>query len=125
MIGALLDTHSLLWVLAGDERVPAWLGADVVRDPARFAVSDASIWEIAIKRSNGKLRAPDDLPVVVAGLGFGQAPITRAQAGGAGSLPMHHRDPFDRLLVAQAIDLAVPLVTADADISSYDVAVLW
>ena len=125
MIDALLDTHSLLWVLAGDERVPPWLGADVVRDPARFAVSDVSFWEIAIKCSTGRLRAPDDLPDVVAELGFGQASITRTQVWGVRGLPMHHRDPFDRLLVSQAIDLALPLVTADVDISRYDVAVLW
>lgn len=125
MIDALLDTHALLWVLAADERLPPWLGADVVRDPARFAVSDVSFWEIAIKRSDGKLRAPDDLPDVVAELGFGQAPITRAQVWGVAGLPLHHRDPFDRLLVSQALDLGVPLVTADADIASYEVAVLW
>ena len=125
MIDALLDTHSLLWVLADDERLPPWLGVDVVRDPARFAVSDVSFWEIAIKRATGRLRAPEDLPDIVAELGFGQAPITRTQVWGVGDLPMHHRDPFDRLLVSQAIDLGVPLITADPDMSRYEVAVLW
>lgn len=125
MIGALLDTRVLLWVLAGDDRVPAWLGADVAREPARFAVSDVSLWEIAIKCSTGRLRVPDDLLDVVAELGFGQASVTRDQVWSVRDLPLHHRDPFDRLLVAQALDLAVPLVTADDAISRYDVAVRW
>ena len=65
MISGLLDTHPLLWALADDERLPGWLREDIATDPSRFAVSDASMWEIAIKRSTGKLRTPDDLPQIV------------------------------------------------------------
>jgi PIN domain nuclease of toxin-antitoxin system len=88
-------------------------------------VSDVCVWEIAIKRSTGRLRAPDDLPDVVAELGFQQVSITRAQVWAVSDLLFHHRDPFDRLLVAQARSLGVPVITADTAISAYDVAVLW
>lgn len=125
MIAGLLDTHPLLWALADDEHLPAWLRKDIDRDPARFGVSDACLWEIAIKRSTGKLRTPDDLPQIVAELGFSQVPITRAQVWAVRDLPFHHRDPFDRLLAAQARDLGVPLVTADEALAGYEIAVLW
>jgi len=125
VITGLLDTQPLLWALAGDDRLPAWLSEDIDRDPTTFGVSDVCIWEVAIKRSTGKLRTPDDLPQIVADLGFSQVTITRAQVWAVRSLPFHHRDPFDRLLVAQARDLGVPLVTADDAMAGYDLAVLW
>jgi PIN domain nuclease of toxin-antitoxin system len=125
VISGLLDTHPLLWALADSERLPAWLRADIAKEPGGFGVSDACLWEIAIKRSTGKLRTPDDLPEIVSDLGFASIPITRRQVWAVGELPLHHRDPFDRLLVAQARDLGVPIVTADEALSVYDVAVLW
>jgi PIN domain nuclease of toxin-antitoxin system len=125
VIAGLLDTHPLLWALADDERLPAWLRDDIEADPASFGVSDASMWEIAIKRSTGKLRAPDGLPQFVAELGFSQVSITRSQVWAVRDLPFHHRDPFDRLLVAQASDLGIPIVTGDAEMAGYDVPVLW
>lgn len=125
MIAGLLDTHPLLWALGGDERLPTWLSDDIDRDPTRFGVSDVCLWEIAIKRSTGKLRTPHDLPQIVAELGFAQIAITRAQLWDVGDLPLHHRDPFDRLLIAQAQSLGVPLITADGAMSAYDVAVTW
>lgn len=125
MITGLLDTQVLLWAFAADDRLPAWLGEDIDRDPASFGVSDVCLWEIAIKRSTGKLRTPEDLPQVVADVGFHQVSITRSQIWAVRELPFHHRDPFDRLLVAQARDLRVPVVTSDDAMSAYDVAVLW
>lgn len=121
----LLDTHPLLWALAGDARLPAPLAAAIAAAPSRFVVSDVTFWEIGIKRSVGKLRVPDDLPRVVAELGFGATPITRSQAWSVSELPLHHRDPFDRLLIAQAADLGLPVVTADAAFAAYEVAVEW
>jgi PIN domain nuclease of toxin-antitoxin system len=125
VIAGLLDTHPLLWALADDDRLPAWLREDVGADASRFGVSDVCLWEIAIKHSTGKLRTPDDLPQIVADLGFHQVSITRAQVWAVRDLPFHHRDPFDRLLVAQARDLGVPIVTADEALGGDDVAVLW
>lgn len=111
VITGLLDTQPLLWALTADDRLPTWLSEDIDSDPTMFGVSDLSLWEIAIKRSTGKLRTPDDLPRIVTDLGFAQVSITRSQVWSVRSLPFHHRDPFDRLLVAQARDLGVPLVT--------------
>lgn len=125
VIAGLLDTHPLLWALAADERLPNWLSEDLDRDPENFGVSDVCLWEIAIKRSTGRLRTPDDFPLVISELGFQQFSITRTQIWAVRDLPFHHRDPFDRLLVAQAQQLGVPLITADAALAAYDVAVLW
>ena len=125
MIAGLLDTHPLLWELAGDERVPAWLREDIDRDASRYGVSDASLWEVAIKRSVGKLQVSADLPRTIADLGFATIAITRSQVWAVDDLPLHHRDPFDRLLIAQARELALPLITADAAMSAYDVPTLW
>lgn len=121
----LLDTHPLLWTLAGDPRVPAWLAEEIEEDPSRFGVSDVTIWEIAIKRSTGKLHVPDELPEIVEALGFPRVPLERRQAWAVRSMPRQHGDPFDRLLLAQALDLGVPLVSADAAFALYDADVRW
>lgn len=125
VIAGLLDTHPLLWELAGDERVPAWLREDIDRDPSRYGVSDVCLWEVAIKRSVGKLQASADLPRTIADLGFARIAITRSQVWAVGDLALHHRDPFDRLLIAQARELALPLITVDAAMSAYGVPTLW
>jgi PIN domain nuclease of toxin-antitoxin system len=121
----LIDTHVLLWSV-GDEDLlsPAAhevLSAGVV--PAYVSV--ASIWEIAIKRASGKLDAPENLLDQVAAVRFIELGITFGQAIRAGALPPHHRDPFDRMLVAQAQDKGLTLVTNDERIAAYDVPVLW
>jgi PIN domain nuclease of toxin-antitoxin system len=125
VITGLLDTQVVLWALAADERLPAWLGEEIDRDPGAFGVSEVCLWEIAIKRSTRKLRVPDELPQVVAEVGFQQVSITRSQVWAVRDMPFHHRDPFDRLLVAQARDLGTRLVTAGRAMSAYDVAILW
>jgi PIN domain nuclease of toxin-antitoxin system len=121
----LLDTHALLWSV-GDvgrlsPRAREILSAGVV--PAY--VSAASIWEIAIKQASGKLKAPDNLLEKVKQARFGELGITFEQAVLAGSLPQHHRDPFDRMIVAQARSKGLTVVTNDGRISAYDVPVLW
>lgn len=126
LIEALLDTHPLLWALAGDTTAaPEWLLTEIEDDPSRFGVSDVTIWEIAIKRSTGKLTTPDELPGIIGELGFASVPITTRHAWSVTRLPFHHRDPFDRLLIAQARDLGIPLVSGDAAIRDYDVVVRW
>lgn len=125
MIAGLLDTQPLLWELTGDERVPDWLRDDIDRDPSRFGVSDVCLWEVAIKRSVGKLQASADLPRILADLGFARVAITRSQVWAVGDLPLHHRDPFDRLLIAQAQELSLPLITTDSAMWAYSVPTLW
>ena len=81
-------------------------------------MSVASVWEISIKRSTGKLDAPDDLVSQIEGTRFVRLPITFEHADRAGRLPLHHRDPFDRMLVAQAQVEDLVMVTRDRDISA-------
>lgn len=125
MIRGLLDTQALLWSLLDDQRLPQWLRVGIDQHPTQFGVSDVSLLEIAIKSSIGKLGVAGDLPEQVEELGFMPVPITTKQVWALRELPLHHRDPFDRLLVAQAMDLGVPLVTADAALGKYDIGVLW
>jgi PIN domain nuclease of toxin-antitoxin system len=121
----LVDTHALLWWLADDPSLsPA--ARDAIADPTNEPlVSAASVWEIAIKRSLGKLTAPDDLPDRVADEGFSWLPITAQHAWGVRDLPIHHSDPFDRILVAQAVTERLPVVTTDARFAEYGVDVRW
>ena len=125
MTALLLDTHALLWSVGDEDRLPPavheLLSAAVV--PAY--VSAASIWEIAIKRASGKLDVPDNLMEKVAAARFIELRVTFAHALIAGALPAHHRDPFDRMLVAQAQSEGCTIVTRDQRIATYGVPVLW
>lgn len=73
----------------------------------------------------GKLQVSADLPQTIAELGFARVAITPSQIWALGDLPLHQRDPFDRLLISQALELALPLITGDTAMSAYDVATLW
>jgi PIN domain nuclease of toxin-antitoxin system len=120
----LLDTHILLWWLADDPR----LGKSVrkrIADPAeRVLVSAASIWEIGIKQAIGKLELPESILESTQEEGFEELPITWRHAELAAHLPDHHKDPFDRMLIAQAKLEGLTLVTADSAIEAYDLVIL-
>jgi len=88
-------------------------------------VSVATVWEIEIKRRLGKLVAPDDLPEALSVGGYRPLAISLDHAVLAAGLPSHHRDPFDRMLVAQAMVEGLTIVTGDSRIARYDVPVLW
>ncbi|MFI7305447.1 type II toxin-antitoxin system VapC family toxin [Micromonospora aurantiaca] len=119
----LLDTHVALWAITGD----ATLGVEFLdrlrHDPDVF-LSPVSLWEITIKQQAGKLSGPPDLAERVRDMGFRELPVTHDHAITAGRLPPHHRDPFDRMLVAQAITENLTLATRDASIPLYEVDVL-
>lgn len=121
----LLDTHVLLWALAGDRRLGTRAKA-AIRDPANDVfVSVASLWEIVIKVAAGRLElnGPAD-QVLLDAMSEGDLEpldIRSAHVFGVGTLPPHHGDPFDRLLVAQARVEDMTLVTADAMMARYDV----
>ena len=120
----LLDTHAFLW----------WLGDDPKLGPqARVAIGDggnavfvsaASAWEIAVKRASGKLDAPGDIVGWIAKSDFGELPIEVEHAVAAAELPQHHRDPFDRMLIAQAQLEQLTLVAHDDELGRYDVTIL-
>ena len=119
----LLDTHALLWWLA-DEGLSTH-ARDAITDPANLVmVSAASAWEISIKKALGKIAAPDDLEQQVKMGGFSALPISIAHGTAAGQLARHHDDPFDRLLIAQAIAEGLRIVTRDNRFDDYGVALL-
>ena len=119
----LLDTHALLWWIAGEPLGDA--ASDAIADPGNsVAVSAATAWEIAIKRSLGKLRFDVDLEHELRINGFSPLAVTVGHALRAGALEAHHRDPFDRMLVAQAQLEERTIVTRDAVFARYDVPVL-
>lgn len=117
----LLDTHALLWWLAGDARLGAKATELIAEGRNEVFVSAASAWEIAIKKALGKLTAPDDLEAVVEDEGFTSLPISLFHGERAGALPPLHRDPFARMLVAQAQAEGLDVVSADPHIPQYGV----
>src|SRR5712692_2219792 len=122
----LLDTNALLWALADDERLGR--ASSLVGDRRnRSYVSAASAWEIAIKVSLGKLKVPADvaswLPAEIALAQFTPLPITIHHALEVENLPRHHADPFDRLVIAQAIRENLVIVSGDKQLERYDVRV--
>jgi PIN domain nuclease of toxin-antitoxin system len=120
----IVDAHAALWALGSpDELSTAALSA--ITSPSNdVVVSVASIWEIAVKRAAGRLEAPPGIAQGLEELGFTAVPITAADAERAAGLPMHHRDPFDRMVIAQALRLDAVLVTRDAALTAYGVEVL-
>jgi PIN domain nuclease of toxin-antitoxin system len=119
----LLDTHVVLWWLTDDPTLSDDVKTMLDHEPDIY-VSPATIWEVTIKQAIGKLQAPTDLPEQIRDSGFRELPIMARHAIAAGRLPPVHRDPFDRMLVAQAQCEALTLVTRDAEIQKYDVSVL-
>lgn len=122
----LLDTHLVLWWMAGEpSRISERALAAVGSDGNEPLVSAVTVWEAAIKRGLGKLEAPADLLAQLERAGVGLLPITARHADRVASLPLHHRDPFDRLLVAQAAVENLPLVSDDEALRSYEIEVVW
>ena len=121
----LLDTHALVWMASDPSRLsePA---ASAIRDPANDVhVSAISGWEVAIKRARGRLRFPDiDRPMMQA-LRLIELPVSLRHTTEVGRLPDHHRDPFDRMLVAQARSEGLTLVSRDRGLLAYDVDLRW
>jgi PIN domain nuclease of toxin-antitoxin system len=122
----LLDTHVMLWWMAGEsDRVSSTAVEAINGQGARVIVSAVSVWEVAIKRGLGKLDAPDDLLPQLEQARVELLPITARHADRVATLPPHHRDPFDRLLVAQATSERLAVVSADESLRRYDIDVVW
>ena len=119
----LLDTHAVLWFVAGAAELRS-AARDAIETADRTYVSSASIWELAVKQARGRLLAPDNLPGRLLELGFIELALGWEHARVAGELPLHHRDPFDRMLVAQAIVERLTIVTRDDMIGRYGVPVI-
>ena len=120
----MLDAHALLWWLDDDPTLDRAARA-AIADPANdVVVSVATVWELEIKRAMGKLEAPADLLQVLDVEEFDCLPILGEDAIYAAALPMHHRDPFDRMLLAQAFRLDAVVVSRDRAYTAYNAAVL-
>jgi PIN domain nuclease of toxin-antitoxin system len=120
----LLDTHALLWWLSDHPRLGPETRAAIADGNNSIYVSAATTWEISIKKALGKLQAPDDLESIIAKEGFTALPISLFHGDQAGSLPDHHRDPFDRMLIAQAQAEGLVLVTSDGKIPPYGIRLM-
>jgi PIN domain nuclease of toxin-antitoxin system len=122
----LLDTNVVVWLLLDDRDSVSDDAVQALMDERNtVALSSVSVWEIAIKRSLGKLRIEQGWARALARLDFEPLPVTSMHAQHVEHLPWHHRDPFDRLLVAQASLEGHALVSADVRIAAYGVDVVW
>jgi PIN domain nuclease of toxin-antitoxin system len=120
----LLDTHVVLWWRADSTQLTR-AARRTIASAAEILVSAASGWEVAVKVSVGKLRLADSFAWMVSESGFTELSVNLAHAERVTMLPRHHRDPFDRMLVAQAQAESATLVTHDRRFTPYDVPVIW
>jgi PIN domain nuclease of toxin-antitoxin system len=118
----LVDTHILLWAIAEPARIPSRTRSQLESAQNDVLFSAASIWEVAIKTQIGRLHLPVSLEALAASataMGFIELPVHAAHAAGVARLPFHHRDPFDRLLIAQAMVEPARLLTLDSVLGQY------
>ena len=125
----LLDTHAFLWWLIDSPRLSESARRDIAIETNEVLVSAATAWEIATKHRLGRLPGVElvalDIAGTIASQNFKQLPITVADAARAGALPGHHRDPFDRMLIAQALSSNLVLVSNEPLFDQYGVRRLW
>jgi PIN domain nuclease of toxin-antitoxin system len=124
----LVDTHAFLWFMAGDARLSRPARRAIEADDSEWCLSAASVWELAIKSSLGRLTLPAPASEYIAEKvqnGLRVLPVDWPHAAAVERLPIHHRDPFDRLLVAQAQLEHLSIVTKDSIFRRYGVRVVW
>jgi PIN domain nuclease of toxin-antitoxin system len=125
----LLDTHAFLWFVLGDTRLSSTALALVVDPANNMLISPASYWEIAIKIGKGKYSLGQPYLAFmergIFGNGFQILPIEPKHTSVVTTLPFHHRDPFDRLIVAQATVEGIPLISIDSTLDAYPITRLW
>ncbi|MGB7067925.1 MAG: type II toxin-antitoxin system VapC family toxin [Pyrinomonadaceae bacterium] len=125
----LLDTHVFLWALNDRHRLSSSVVNILTNPQEAMFFSAASSWEIAIKWSKGHIKLPDNpsvsIPDATTTAGLTQLPITLRDSCHVADLPFHHRDPFDRLLIAQAMLKGLTIITADPIFKKYDIDLFW
>jgi PIN domain nuclease of toxin-antitoxin system len=128
-VRVLLDTHALLWFSLDDARLSVRAKSAIMDRSSEPLVSPATFWEIAIKVSLGKYEIEEELVPffsrLIAGNRMVLLPITLEHAAAVADLPHHHRDPFDRLLVAQVISEGIPIISTDRALDAYSVTRIW
>ena len=121
----LIDSHTFLWWRAGSPDLSK-LARDTIADPANeVLISTAALWELTIKESSGKLTLPADLETIVGEEGFAVLSIAFVHLRHFGTLPRFHRDPFDRMMIAQALAEGIPIATGDRAFAAYGVQIVW
>ena len=125
----LLDTHAFLWLIAGDERLSEKAAKTFLNTENRLRFSAASLWEISIKESLGKISLKTGWNQIIRDEmemnGIQWLPIEMRHCSKAAELPFHHRDPFDRMLIAQAMTEDMHILTGDPQFSSYPINPIW
>lgn len=119
----LLDTHAFIWFIQGDKRLPSGVQDLIASTENEICLSIVTFWELAIKISLGKLKLNQELPIVyneTLAYGFEVIPISPNSIFKLMTLPMHHKDPFDRLLIATAMSQSLTIVSADQHFSQYE-----
>ena len=120
----LLDTPVLIWWMNGSQALGEFAFECIQNEKNQVYVSAASVWEMSIKRQLGKLECPVDVDSVIERLGFSKLPISVFHGEQAGKLPMYHKDPFDRMLIAQAQAEGLQIITKDEHFPSYGVSLI-
>ena len=120
----LLDTHALIWALENNPTLSTPARNAIIEGKNLVFISSATVWEMSIKQSQGKLETPDNLQEEIDLHRFTQLSINFQHADLAGKLPNIHKDPFDRMLVAQAMIEKLTLVTRDKLVAQYDVRII-
>ncbi len=128
MSAYLLDTHALIWFLNGDEHLSAKAQEIISDETSTLYLSIVSLWEMAIKISLGKLKLSQPLDQLISSLGtlnINLLPITESHVLGLLTMPYVHRDPFDRLLISQALDESLNLISNEAIFIDYGIKTVW
>lgn len=121
----LIDSHALVWWFEAAPALSVTARA-AIGDPANdVLISTAALWELTIKSSSGKLALPADIETMVVGEGFSVLSISFAHLRRFGALARHHRDPFDRMMIAQALAEGIPIATGDRAFAAYGVQIVW
>ena len=124
----LLDTHTFMWFINGEEELSAHARKTIEHKNSNNFVNIASIWEIAIKLSIGKLKLKTlfiEIPEQISNNGFQILPLRFEDTLKLSTLPFHHRDPFDRLLIAQSIANQLTIISKDKQFSDYGIDMIW
>lgn len=124
----LLDTHAFIWFMTGDPRLSPRVKQEMENEDAEVYLSAASVWEIAIKSGLGRLALPvpvEDYLAEKREQGLREMSVGWNHAAAVAKLPLHHRDPFDRLLVAQSLVEDIPLASSDPELAPYGIKIVW